>query len=101
MEQEADVCRKRLACYYLLLFKIRFVCVLCVVCCAYVCVHVHVCTCICVCSCVCVSLPAMCEVHVVVVWVDPLNHDHADNHTCVPREGLAAKMRKSLWMVQL
>ena len=64
--------------------------------------------CVCVCSCVCVRLPAMCEV--VVVWVDPLNHDHAANHTSVPREGLAAKMRKtfgakynekSLWMVQL
>ena len=51
-----------------------------------------------------------CNLCVVVVWVDPLNHDHAANHTSVPPEGLAAKMRKtfgvkynekSLWMVQL
>ena len=89
--------------------------------CAYVCscVGVHVCVhvwvgCSCVCSCVgvyvCACVKFACNLCVVVVWMDLLNHDHAANHTSVPPEGLAAKMRKtfgvkynekSLWMVQL
>ena len=106
---------------------------MCVLCCVvhmcvrvHVCVHVHVCTCSCVCSCVgvhvcsfvvvfvyvcaCVCVTFACNLCVVVVRVDPLNCDHAANHTSVPPEGLAAKMRKmfgvkynekSLWMVRL
>ena len=68
------------------------------------------CMCSCVCSYVhaCVCVKFACNLCVVVVWVDSLNRDHAANHTSVPSEGLAAKMRKmfgvnynekSFWMV--
>ena len=61
--------------------------------CEGVCVWVFMCGCICVCMCMCYKFA--CNLCVVVVWVDLLNHDHAANHTSVPPEGLAAKMRKT------